>query len=343
MLVGIGWQLAGAATFTSNWVAIAAGSSYVDQTSPELFRHLWSLAVEEQFYLLFPLALLALLALPRRGMRVAALGALAVASAVAFALAAGDPAASGGAAASAAYLGTLTHGFGLLAGAALAVGMNPLGREACWASPCRAGGARGSAVGAPASVLLAVGGLVGLSWLLAIDATATYRGGLVVAVLLTLLAIVGLDRAGRRLTRLAALRPVTWLGERSYGLYLWHWPLIVLAAALLPDVDRSGPASWPLGAAVLVLSVLLAAATYRWVELPVRKKGVRATAASVGDALRASRPIAATAATLVAALLLSGTAAAVLRAPAASEAAQLIQAGERRARRGTGPRARGSC
>ncbi|MDO9589606.1 MAG: acyltransferase, partial [Microcella sp.] len=119
VLVGIGWQLAGALTFSSNWWSIANGSSYLDQTSPELFRHFWSLAVEEQFYLLWPLAVIALLAVPLRHLRIALPLAIAVASAVAMALLAGDPAVDP-TPASAAYYSTLTHGFGLLLGAGLA-------------------------------------------------------------------------------------------------------------------------------------------------------------------------------------------------------------------------------
>ena len=65
VLVGLGRQLIGAATFSSNWLSIHAARSYFDDTSPELFRNLWSLAVEEQFYLLWPLVLSVLL-VPRR-------------------------------------------------------------------------------------------------------------------------------------------------------------------------------------------------------------------------------------------------------------------------------------
>ena len=92
VLVGIGWQLVGALTFSYNWLSIATGADYLTQTSPELLRHLWSLAVEEQFYLLWPLVLLALLAIPRSSIRIALVSALAISSAVAMALLAGDPA-----------------------------------------------------------------------------------------------------------------------------------------------------------------------------------------------------------------------------------------------------------
>ena len=78
-------------------------------------------------------------------------------------------------------------------------------------------------------------------------------------------------------TRLATQRPIAWIGERSYGIYLWHWPVIVLLAALLP---ATAPGSDPsLVAVVLSLGVTfaLAAASYRWIEMPVRRHGFRAS------------------------------------------------------------------
>jgi len=69
VLVGLGTQVVGALTFSSNWLLIAAGSSYFGETVPELFRNLWSLAVEEQFYLAWPLLVVLLLVRIPRGAR----------------------------------------------------------------------------------------------------------------------------------------------------------------------------------------------------------------------------------------------------------------------------------
>lgn len=105
VLLGVGRQVLGAATFSYNWLAIAGGSTYFSAGEPELFRNLWSLAVEEQFYLvalLLPVLLLA----RRRGLRVGAALALAACSAWAFGVVAGGGLAQ-------AY-GTDTHAFGLL-------------------------------------------------------------------------------------------------------------------------------------------------------------------------------------------------------------------------------------
>lgn len=329
LLVGIGWQLLGVATFSANWVAIAQGSSYLDGTSPELFRHAWSLAVEEQFYLLWPVALIALLALPARALagrtlRVALPLALAAVSAVGLALLAGDPAVDP-AAASAAYLSTLTHGFGLLLGAALALGLDPL-RPRPEASPASSRARSGGGL-ADTGALFATLGLLALSLVLAIDQAAAYRGGLVAAVLLTGVLIVCLRHPAGRAASIADAPLPHWLGERSYGLYLWHWPVLVLLGAALPGLDRGAVEAGPLGLAALALSLALAAASHRWVEQPVRTRGWRVLLGrSAGTRLgRAAVPAAAS---VIVIALVAGSAVAVGRAPAESEAAALIAAGQ---------------
>lgn len=314
VLVGIGWQLLGAATFSSNWLAIAQGSSYLEQTSPELLRHAWSLAVEEQFYLLWPLALLALLLLPRRRWRVLIPVGLAVASAVAMALVAGDPALDG-AAASTAYYSTLTHGFGLLAGAALAIARSPLSsaRERLGRLPAAL--ADGVALASALAIVVAAS-------VLAIDSALAYRGGIALVTVLSVVLLVALDHPRGRAAAIADAPLPRWIGERSYGLYLWHWPVIVLLAAALPAVERTGPSGWMLGAVALAVSVALAAASYRWLEQPVRRHGL---------ALLRHRERRAGRLALVGALALasvSGSAAALVRAPDASSAAASIAAGE---------------
>ena len=119
VLVGLGTQVVGAITFSSNWLFIAQGSSYFGETVPELFRNLWSLAVEEQFYVVWPLLVVVLLVRIPRWARLVLIAALAIASAAWMAVSvpadgvAFDP--------TRVYYGTDTHAFGLAIGAFLAV------------------------------------------------------------------------------------------------------------------------------------------------------------------------------------------------------------------------------
>src|SRR5699024_8031417 len=83
------------------------------------------------------------------------------------------------------------------------------------------------------------------------------------------------------------LRPLVWLGQRSYGVYMWHWPVILLLAGFGPAVSPDSVGSWIQRGAAVVLSIALAAASYRWIENPIRTHGFGGVARRIWDRLRA--------------------------------------------------------
>ncbi|MDJ0337725.1 acyltransferase family protein [Cryobacterium sp. PH31-O1] len=313
VLVGLGAQLLGATTFGYNWVSIANDASYFSVNEPELLRNLWSLAVEEQFYLVWPLLLLAVLLLRRPPVRLAVVTALFIASAFWMGLLyqpGADP--------TRVYYGSDTHSFGLFAGAALALLLrrpsghrNELPRLRPWLG--------GAAVLAIAAFAL---------WLPE-DGTATFRGGLVAVSLATAVAIWAGVRGGR-FGRLLDSTPLRYLGERSYGIYLWHWPVLVLLQLLWPAASRSG-SLLPIGLLAATITLVLAVVSYRWLEVPIRRVGVRGSIRHIGrlwtGTTRRRRLVAAAAALSL--LLVGGTTAAVVAAPAQTSAQLRIERGQR--------------
>ncbi len=305
VLVGLGMQLVGAATFSSNWLFIAQGTSYFDATAPELFRNLWSLAVEEQFYLVWPALVVALVVVRWRWAQVTIVVLLALASATAMALLFTPPGD-----ATRVYFGTDTHSFGLALGAALALVMHDRmpGRRLARAL---------ALVGA-----IAAGTLIALALVMGETDPFVTRGGLALVAALTALVIVGAVGPDSWLGRGLDIQPLRWIGERSYGLYLWHWPVIVLLVAALP---RDVP-GWVAPAAALVVTVAAAAASYRWLELPVRRLGFRGAVASVTGTGR-RLVVGAVAVVVLASLALTGATIAVDPDPK-SEAQLAIEEGQ---------------
>jgi peptidoglycan/LPS O-acetylase OafA/YrhL len=250
-------QLLAALAYASNWYLVVVEASYFAADGrPSPLQHLWSLAIEEQFYLVWPLVVLGLLRVfGRRRWPLALIVAGGVAaSAAAMALLyrpALDP--------SRIYYGTDTRAQGLLLGALLALVWRP-------------GRARRERV-APAPRVLELAGLLGLAGLVAAflvvhdHEARLYRGGFAVVGLLSVLAIAACVHPGSWLGRRAlGWGPLVWLGTRSYGLYLWHWPIFVFTR---PGVDLPW-GTLPVLGLRLALTAAAAEVSYRLVEAPIR-------------------------------------------------------------------------
>jgi peptidoglycan/LPS O-acetylase OafA/YrhL len=252
-LVRLREDLPAAFLYASNWWQIVAQQSYFEaMDQPRLLQHLWSLAIEEQYYLLWPLAALGLLQRgSRTGLGVAA-GLLAIASTgwmawlYAMHIDGGDP--------SRVYLGTDTHWMGLLAGSALAAWWNPW--KIRLASPA----------GDEVLNLAGTAALAGLVWSMAEiheGMRGLYQGGFLWVAVLTCAVIAAATREGTWVDWMLSTRPMRWLGARSYSLYLWHWPVVVW---LQPAPQAQALELAGVTAVRLALTLVCAEASYRWVE-----------------------------------------------------------------------------
>ncbi len=325
VLVGLGLQVLGAATFSSNWLLLATGSSYFGDSLPELFRNLWSLAVEEQFDLVWPLLLvLALFRMPRP-LRIAGVTLLAVASALAMA------ALWTSTDATRVYYGTDTHSFGLAIGAVLALLADTWPRHALeWPRAAR------TALGLAGPLALLA--LLGMAVTMPGDAAVVFRGGLVVVAVLTAIVIAALRVPGTPLAALLELGAFRWIGRRSYGLYLWHWPVFVLVVSVLPSWPRDGVAGWALGGIALVITVAISALSYRLVEQPIRRQGFRETIRVLRSGWHATAPraIAGVAVALLVVTAGVGTVAALTSDPGVGQSQRAVEAGQRAIREARG-------
>jgi peptidoglycan/LPS O-acetylase OafA/YrhL len=263
-----------AATFyIMNWHLIWSGQSYFDPlTRPSLLQHVWSLAIEEQFYLLWPLLFMA----GARWLRATGLLILTLLGVVASTLLMayladplGDP--------SRVYYGTDTRAGGLLLGAALAL---------CWA-PGRGLATQSRSMGRALDIAggLALVGLLTSFAVLDEMSAWLYRGGFALVSLLTVVLVAAVTHPQARvLPRLLGLAPLRWVGLRSYGIYLWHWPVFMVTRPYL-DVPFDGVGLQLLRFGVVLL---LAELSYRLIEMPIRNGGLTRLGQTVRTGHRAA-------------------------------------------------------
>ncbi|MFY9587723.1 MAG: acyltransferase family protein [Actinomycetota bacterium] len=246
-------DVAAAATYTSNWYLIHADHSYfIDFQRPSPFGHLWSLAIEEQFYLLWPPILLFLWRRVRRRRRIAGtllVGAALSSGLLAWLFDAGDP--------SRIYYGTDTRASGLLIGAALAVLWRPFVEDHLIAKTRRFVDA----------ATVASSGFLIYAFLRFDDLSPfTYRPGLLLVAIATAVLIASCVHPDARVARLYGTRPMRWLGKRSYGVYVWYFPVFALTRPGV-DLDVSVGVAFAIRLAIVLT---LAALSYRFVEEPIR-------------------------------------------------------------------------
>jgi peptidoglycan/LPS O-acetylase OafA/YrhL len=257
-LAGVRGALLAALLYFSNWwYAFQHVSYFASFGPPSPLGHLWSLAVEEQFYLVWPLLLILTLRFVHRRwllIGLVVLGAIASAWAMAAIFQPGsDP--------TRVYEGTDTRAFQLLIGASLAF-VWPSRRLSGSLSALRRRG-------------LDALGVVGIAVIvvMVIDTneyeTFLYRGGMVILSLATLVVVAVLAHPSTLLGRILGAPPLRWIGVRSYGIYLWHYPIIVLTS---PAVGTAGPV---LTLAQAGATVAAAALSWRFVEEPIRTHGFR--------------------------------------------------------------------
>lgn len=242
--------------YVTNWYLIFSQQSYFQAVvRPSMLRHLWSLAVEEQFYLVWPLLFVVGMRLltPRRLYFLTLAGAAASASLMAVLYQPNvDP--------SRVYYGTDTRAFPLLLGAALAFVWVP-GNMPRLRGPGAARLLDGAGV-ACLGVLVAC-----FIWLDSYSGVL-YRGGFIMVALVTSILIAASVHPASRLgVAYLSWRPLQWIGQRSYGIYIWHWPIFDLTRPYL-DLPFDGVTILLLR---LPLTLLLAELSYRFVETPFRK------------------------------------------------------------------------
>lgn len=241
----------------NNWWQIFNKISYFEAAGvPSPFTHCWSLAIETQFYLIYPLILLEIYKLVKsrgegranRGLLFAGVTLLLALISVILMIVLFDPQQD----ASRVYYGTDTRAFSLLFGALLAI---------LWEYrmvPRRLSASVNMVLGSVSFAVLLV-------MTIAINGSSNfwYRGGQFFGTILTVLMVYAVSGRKTWLSRFLSNPVLKWMGDRSYSIYLWHYPIILL-------ISKGIKASWWITLIEIVLSVVLAELSYRFIETPIR-------------------------------------------------------------------------
>lgn len=241
----------------NNWWQIFNKVSYFEAAGvPSPFTHCWSLAIETQFYLIYPLILLGIYKLAKsrgegrakRGILFAGVTLLLAMISVILMIVLFDPQQD----ASRVYYGTDTRAFSLLFGALLAI---------LWEYrmvPRRLSASVNMVLGSVSFAVLLV-------MTIAINGSSNfwYRGGQFFGTILTVLMVYAVSGRKTWLSRFLSNPVLKWIGDRSYSIYLWHYPIILL-------ISKGIKASWWITLIEIVLSVVLAELSYRFIETPIR-------------------------------------------------------------------------
>lgn len=241
----------------NNWWQIFNKISYFEAAGvPSPFTHCWSLAIETQFYLIYPLILLGIYKLvksrgegrAKRGLLFAGVTLLLALISVILMIVLFDPQQD----ASRVYYGTDTRAFSLLFGALLAI---------LWEYrmvPRRLSASVNMVLGSVSFAVLLV-------MTIAINGSSNfwYRGGQFFGTILTVLMVYAVSGRKTWLSRFLSNPVLKWMGDRSYSIYLWHYPIILL-------ISKGIKASWWITLIEIVLSVVLSELSYRFIETPIR-------------------------------------------------------------------------
>jgi len=247
-------------TGSENWHLVAIHQDYFQAVGrPPLLQHTWSLGVEIQFYILWPLILLLILRYLGKKRVVQSSLVIAFISGLALFIYSLHVDASATNQISHIYFGTDTHSLGLFLGAALAVSWVPTNLD--------------RNISQRAQDFVDGVGVIGFLGLLCtfffIDEShpTLYRIAFPLAAIFGCAVLTSLVHPASRFSPILSTKPIVWIGQRSYGIYLWHW---VIFQVTRPNVDLAG-ANWAINCARILVVVALADISLRWIEIPIRR------------------------------------------------------------------------